>query len=306
MNQFHQIIKEICDEKKINFSILSKDWVIMLRKDGKTKYICGYKFDLNEHALGLALDDKYATYDIMKTIELPIIEHNIVYGPNNNSPFAEGCNNFEYLKDLFIKYNEDVVLKINDGTCGRNVNHIKNLDDLSKSYHDLATKSYSLSLCPFYDIENEFRVIILNQEIKLIYKKIRPIVTGDGKSTIKELLQAFNPQYFVDYNEENQNQILEKGQVFEYDWKFNLSRGSKATNEMTVLEETKVSKIAKKTAGSINLGFGSVDIIKTKTEEYYVLEINSGVMMDNYITQMPEGYNKAKEIYQEAINSMFE
>lgn len=306
MNQFHQIIKEICKEWEIDYSILSKDWVIMLRKDNKTRYICGYKFDLNKHALGLALDDKYATYDIMKAIELPIIEHNIVYGPNNNSPFAQGCNNFDYLKELYYKYNENVVLKINDGTCGRNVNHIIDLDELNKSYQDLSTKSYSLSLCPFYDIESEFRVIILNDEIKLMYKKIRPIVAGDGKSTIKDLLQKFNPQYFSEYNDENKDQILNKDEIFEYDWKFNLSRGSKATNEITDIEKERVSQIAKMTAANINLGFGSVDIIKTITGDYYVLEINSGVMMENYIVQIPGGYNHAKEIYKEAVRSMFE
>lgn len=50
----------------------------------------------------------------------------------------------------------------------------------------------SYSVCPFYNIENEYRVIILNNEIRLIYKKILPIVCGDGESTVKELLKKFN------------------------------------------------------------------------------------------------------------------
>ena len=41
MNTFQKIIKEICDENKINFDILSKDWVMTLEKDSKVRYIAG-------------------------------------------------------------------------------------------------------------------------------------------------------------------------------------------------------------------------------------------------------------------------
>ena len=78
MNTFQKIIKEICDENKINFDILSKDWVMTLEKDSKVRYIAGYKFDLNNHGLGVILDDKYAMYDVLNKFNLPIIKHYIV------------------------------------------------------------------------------------------------------------------------------------------------------------------------------------------------------------------------------------
>ncbi|MBQ1645337.1 MAG: hypothetical protein II052_00415, partial [Prevotella sp.] len=36
-------------------------------------------------------------------------------------------------------------------------------------------------------IKNEYRAIVLDNEIKLLYKKINPTVIGDGSSTLKEL-----------------------------------------------------------------------------------------------------------------------
>ena len=55
----------------------------------------------------------------------------------------------------------------------------------------------------------------------------------------------------------------------------------------------------------INDGFCSVDIIKTKDSNFYVMEINSGVMMQNFIKQNENGYMIAKLIYKEAIIEMF-
>ena len=51
--------------------------------------------------------------------------------------------------------------------------------------------------------------------------------------------------------------------------------------------------MAKDVSKKINLGFGSIDIIKTIDNKYYVLEINSGVMIENYIKLTSDGYNKA-------------
>ena len=88
MNTFQKIVKEICEDNKITFNILSKDWIITLEKDGKVKYIAGYKFDLNRHGLGLILDDKYAMYDVLNKFNLPIIKHYIVYRDNNLNDYA--------------------------------------------------------------------------------------------------------------------------------------------------------------------------------------------------------------------------
>ena len=102
---FKKIIKEICDEENINYSVISKDWIIVLEKNNVTNIITGYKFGINNHALGELLDDKYATFELLSKKNIPIIEHNIIYGPGNNNQYAIGSNSEEYVKGLFYKYN---------------------------------------------------------------------------------------------------------------------------------------------------------------------------------------------------------
>lgn len=67
----------------------------------------------------------------------------------------------------------------------------------------------------------------------------------------------------------------------------------------------KLTKIAKEIASKINLKFGSVDIIETTDNKLLALEVNSGVMLDNYIRLNPIDYNIVKEIYTEAIETLF-
>ena len=305
MNNFIKIIKEICNELNIKYTFLSKDWVIMLEYKNKTRFLSGYKFDLNKHALGLILDDKYAMYDVLNYKNIPVIKYDIVYQDSNNNLYAKDCKGLEYAKKLFSKYQENIVLKINNGTCGRDIYHVKNLDDLTSKYNKLMIKHSAISICPFYDIINEYRAILIDGQIKLLYKKIKPRVVGDSKKTIKELLQEFNPEYFKDYNEDNKNIILKQGEVFEYDWKFNLSRGSLSSLDILESDKIEIINIIDKINEFLDLKFVSVDIIKTVENKFYVMEINSGVMMENFINQHEIGEKIAKEIYKEAILEMF-
>lgn len=301
---FHKIIKEICQELNIKYTYLSKDWIVKLEYNNKVKYLAGNKFDLNPHALGLVMDDKYAFYDTLKNLNLPVCLHHIFYAPNNKYSYAIGCNTYEEIFKYFDLYHHDIVVKINNGSLGMDVYHIEDKDTLIKTLDKLFIKNYSISICPYYHIKNEYRTIILNNEIKLIYKKISPTVTGDGLHSIKELLQKFNFSYFKDI--QLPDTILKKGEIYTYDWHFNLSRGSIATTSIDPKLKSKITDLALTVAKKTGIVFASIDIIETTGGKLLVLEANSGVTIDKAINFLPDGYNIAKNIYKEAIIAMFQ
>ena len=184
-SHFFKIINEICKEEKIQITNLSNDWILCLEKNGKTRFISGYKFDCNPHALGLIMDDKYALYEVLKHKNIPVIEHNIVYKKDNKCDYAIGFNTDEYVENLFNKYNNNVILKPNAGTCGHSVYNIKKIGELKEHLDFLFNSNFSVSICPNYNIKSEYRIIMLNGKFHLIYKKVNPFVIGDGKKTIK-------------------------------------------------------------------------------------------------------------------------
>lgn len=300
---FREIIERICKEEGIKCNIISNGWIIVLEKNGITNYITGYKFGLNSHSLGELLDDKYATYELLSKKGFPVIGHNIVYAQTNHNEYAQGNNTLEYIVKLFYEYNKDVVLKINDGTCGNNVLHVCDEDVLVDSYKKLSSKYFSMSICPFYHVENEYRAIVLNEKVKLIYKKIKPVVVGDGIHSKKELLRKFNYEYFKEIEGDDVDRILELNEIYEYDWRYNLARGAKASLDCNEDIKSSVKELATQVATNIGLKFGSIDIINDVDNQLYIMEINSGVMMEHFIKQVPNGYQIAKEIYSNAIKS---
>lgn len=309
MKNLQRIIKQIALENDLSYEVLSCDLVIKLTKDNKIRYINGYKFGLNSHSLGLILDDKYATYELLNSLGISVCKHHILFRPTNHNSYAKNYNSFNYCYDLFLKYNKNVILKVNNGTCGDGVYHITTKKELKKIYNHLLKYNFSISLCPYYDIKNEYRVILLNNEIKIMYGKINPVVIGNGKDKLIDLLKDFNINYFG-YKTNlkkniNYNKVLKKDEKFIYDFKYNLSKGSIITEDIDKETKSIISKMAKDVSKKINLGFGSIDIIKTNDDKYYVLEINSGVMIENYIKLTSDGFKKAKKVYEEAVLEMF-
>lgn len=309
MKNLQRIIKQIALENNLSYEVLSCDLIIKLTKDNKIRYINGYKFGLNSHSLGLILDDKYATYELLNSLGISVCKHHILFRPTNHNSYAKNYNSFDYCYDLFLKYNKNVILKVNNGTCGDGVYHITTKKELKMVYNHLLKYNFSISLCPYYDIKNEYRVILLNNEIKIMYGKINPVVIGNGKDKLIDLLKDFNINYFG-YKANlkkniNYNKVLKKDEKFIYDFKYNLSKGSIITEDIDKETKSIISKMAKDVSKKINLGFGSIDIIKTNDDKYYVLEINSGVMIENYIKLTNDGFKKAKKVYEEAVLEMF-
>lgn len=309
MKNLQRIIKQIALENDLSYEVLSCDLVIKLTKGNKIRYINGYKFGLNSHSLGLILDDKYSTYELLNSLGISVCKHHILFRLTNHNSYAKNYNSFDYCYDLFLKYNKNVILKVNNGTCGDGVYHITTKKELKKIYNHLLKYNFSISLCPYYDIKNEYRVILLNNEIKIMYGKINPVVIGNGKDKLIDLLKDFNINYFG-YKTNlkkniNYNKVLKKDEKFIYDFKYNLSKGSIITEDIDKETKSIISKMAKDVSKKINLGFGSIDIIKTNDDKYYVLEINSGVMIENYIKLTSDGFKKAKKVYEEAVLEMF-
>lgn len=179
---------------------------------------------------------------------------------------------------------------------------------MKNEYNKLISKCYSVDICPFYEIESEYRVIYLPTK-QHIYKKVKPIITGDGVHSVKELLIEFNSEYFGDErNLKNENisadYIPKFGEKIEYEWRFNLSRGAKIA-DVDDEEKNILMNMINNIIKVINLKFVSIDIVKLTNNQYMVMEINSGVMMENLVKLQDDGIQIAKSVYGEAIDLMF-
>ena len=167
----------------------------------------------------------------------------------------------------------------------------------------------TLSACPYIDISYEYRAIYLCGEILYIYKKKKPYVIGDGKNTIKELIDIkFGTDAKIDLCRDiDLSKIPAKDEEVTISWKHNLSSGA----EPIVIDESdeyvkQIREIAKKAGNALNIKFASVDVVVTEKKEIVVMEINGSVCMNKFSEIIPNGYEIAKSIYSKAIDKMFE
>lgn len=173
-SSYHQILDEICQENQIDLTWLSSDWLAVLQKNGQKRQVLGYgKFDLNPAAASMAADDKYVTFDILRHFDVPVIEHAMLYEADNHKTYVAGRNTPEYIAEYFTKHNNHIVIKPNAGQCGMGISQITDLKQVPAALDEVFRQSFSASLCPFYEIEHEYRVVVLDGEARLIYQKNR-------------------------------------------------------------------------------------------------------------------------------------
>ena len=167
----------------------------------------------------------------------------------------------------------------------------------------------TLSICPYLDIEYEYRTIYLDGKIEFAYKKSKPFVIGDGKASVKDLIENIEDKNinFSFCRDLDMNYVPAKDEKIIISWKHNLNSGAIPI----LIDENdkyidKVKAIAKKAGDTMNAKFASIDISQTKEGKLFVMEVNASVCMNKFSEIVPNGYKIAKEIYGKAIDKMFE
>lgn len=306
---FYKMLDEICKEKNIEQKMLSYGWIRQLKKDGKTYHIMRYQFDLNTANSYNIAGDKFATYEVLKANNVPTIEHKMIFNPETRKGYFE--NKFiEEAKELLEKNNKKIVIKANESCKGRDVYFCGNEQEIENTVRKLfAEKKDTLSACPYYDIDYEYRAIYLDGEILFVYKKRKAYVVGDGKTTVRELVKKKNTsEVRIDVcRKVNLDYIPEVGEEVTVSWKHNLNSGAEPIlindNEENL---DKIKEIAIKAGKAINIRFASVDIALTSKKELLVMEVNGSVCMNAFSESVPNGYEIAKDIYKKAIEKMIE
>lgn len=291
----NKLLKEICTGKDIKLDFFSYNYIARLTKDSKTRYIVGSSFGNNSCSSTKLATDKCCCYEILKSYNIPVIEHNFINAMNTNLNFTS-------------KYNYDVVVKPNKGMEGINVVHVTNLEDIKKVTNRIVRYDKAAAVCPFYDIKNEYRTFYLDGQCLLTYDKERPFVVGDGINSVRKLIKLQNLKY-ININEMSKKQlehIPEKGEEILVSWKHNLCFGSKPKVVTDIDKLNKIHEIAKSAGKAIDITFATIDIIELHTGELMVLEINSAVTMTKFVTYEEYGKTLAKEIYSKAIDKLFE
>ena len=293
-----KIVKEIAEENDIQFNGISDNWIIELEKNEKKYFIYGYVFENNNASITYILKDKNALAEILLKHGVPAVEHHYFY-KNLNSVFENFEDESNPILQMFNRYKK-LVLKNNMGTGGDSVYFVDSLEELKDVCLKLKNKFHSFSVCPFYDIKHEWRVIMQNFQPTVIYEKIRAFVVGDGVSSANELaIKKYNGNIFID-EKVDLKMVPKKDEKVLLNWKHNLGQGAVPKVVKNVNLAKKLSNFAFKVCNLLKIKFASIDIIEADGE-LKILEINGGIMMEKFSSYSEENYQIAKKIYYSAL-----
>lgn len=301
---FYKIINELCEEMNISITDYSFEYFKQLKKDGKMRNMMMHKLDLNSIVSTNIANDKYATFEYLRANSIPIPNHHIIFNPKTRKDYVSS-EDLEKAYELFEKYDKKIVIKANDSFQGKDVYLVTKKEEIKKIIEEIfSSDNDSLSICPFENIKNEYRVIVLDNECLFCYKKELPKVIGDGEKKIRDFCLDLN----IDHPDKNLelNYVPKIGEEVCLSWKFNLSGGAipKIVDDLNI--KNIIEDIARKTTEIINIRFASVDIIENYDGEFKVMEVNGTVCMNKFTEKFEDGYEIAKEIYRKVLKRMFE
>ena len=336
---FYSIIHSICKEQGIACRDYADGWAFELYREcgegaeissisgsecnrkgspanKKSSFIFGYQFGLNLSAVQQICNDKGAASEVMEAKGIPHVHHQAFMCPPMQK-FVGGDGCFQEILDVFEAQGRNLVVKDNEGTGGHLVFHVTRRKELELAAFEIFSSCNSIALCPYYDILQEYRVVLLDGEVKVIFSKIRQGITGDGASTLLELYQAYLAEEGAKedgaakratveqaaaesgFLQQDLTRISENGQFYPFQWKHNLGQGAGAL----LIDPEDVPEavaLAKKAAEALQVRFGSFDVVRT-AEGMQILEVNTGVMMENLAGMSEENYRLVKSVYTEAI-----
>src|SRR5262249_31398986 len=151
---------------------------------------------------------------------------------------------------------------------GIDVHRVTTQDELARILADMARRYRAITASPYVEIECEYRAVILDRAMKLLYRKIRPYRDEDSAGP--------------------------------GEWRHNLRLGAVPEMIHGPGEAPDVLRLAHASMAALGLRFASVDVVRT-IEGSMVLEVNSAVTLEHYSRHLPEHAIVAADVYRDAL-----
>ena len=302
--EYDLIISEICKENGIDLQEIGN--CKLLKRAGATVPILSRRFSLNSAPTARIIDSKWVCSALLELNKIPAVTHKQLSKPNSQAYQKQTTTNETICEDLLQQYG-GVVIKPNDSYEGKGVYACFSKKEVETALLERFNHYSTLVVSPFIDICSEYRVFYLAGKCMLAYKKILPTIQGDGVSTVAQLVSAMGLEKNDILNTHNLDQVLPFGTTSVIGWKFNLSRGSSPQIISDKKLEKRLFSLAQQAAETVNGEFVTVDIIEENESHLFkIMEINSGVAMDQFIIKHKNGRRIAYNIYEKAINLAFQ
>jgi D-alanine-D-alanine ligase-like ATP-grasp enzyme len=292
---FVEAIKRYCAERGIAVDVRSQGWLIVMQRGDKRHFAFGYDVGLNSAMAHRIANDKSATSEVLTLAGVDCIPHTLFLHPRLNE-YVAATGSWDGMLALLQAHPRGLVVKPNEGTSGKQVFRVTSKPSLELAVSKIFSASASVAISPYVDIEDEVRVVLIDDVAAVVYRKDRPFVLGDGKQSLFELALSFLhlkrrstilPAMIEDLSKAELDAIVPRGERRVLNWHHNLESGATPV----LLERGDMYnacvQLAIQAAHAIGIRFASIDVVRAG-RDWKILEVNSGVMMESLNKYHPD------------------
>jgi glutathione synthase/RimK-type ligase-like ATP-grasp enzyme len=169
---FVQAIRRYCAGHGIDVDVRAGGWLIAMRRGEMRRFAFGYDIGLNSAIAHRLANDKSATAEALGLEGVPCIPHHLFLNPKLGAQIV-GPGWREAMLARLAQNPQGVVLKPNEGTSGRSVFKVTAEAELDHAVGEVFSMSTGLVISPYVEIEQEVRVILLDDVPLVVYSKQR-------------------------------------------------------------------------------------------------------------------------------------
>lgn len=317
------LLKEICNERQIKYiEECSRGMFLILLFENHNYIIKDVNFNLNNTNSSSLCKNKAATSYFLEKMGYQTPVFTMVFD-------EKYCNERGVTEDINVgikfakKVEFPVILKPNNLSQGRYIYKANNISELNTFAQKIFSKCQNFQLQKFYNY-NDYRIVVLNKEVISAYQRIPLNITGNGKDTVKELIELKQNEFIslgrdtiIDLHKDtirskleeqkiNHDSIIPTNKTVFLENISNLSAGGDCVDIFDEMHDD-YKDIAICIANDLNLALCGIDImcsnIFTKiSSDYIVLEVNSSPGLDNYVYSGDKQKKYVKSLYNKIIS----
>ncbi|WP_369719703.1 RimK family alpha-L-glutamate ligase [Bradyrhizobium sp. LLZ17] len=169
---FVQAIRRYCADHGIAVDIRAGGWLIAMRRGEERRFAFGYDIGLNSAIAHRLANDKSATAEALSLECVPCVPHQLFLNPKLGRKVVDDSWR-EAMLGLLHDNPQGVVVKPNEGTSGRSVFRVTSEAELDHAVGEVFSMSAGLVISPYVAIEDEVRVVLLDDVPLVVYSKQR-------------------------------------------------------------------------------------------------------------------------------------
>ncbi len=327
MNPFvSELFKKLAKRAGVSVNIEPKWKVVgqIVGKNGKKTYFRNTALDLNTlGATEISADKDYSNY-FLKSMGYQTIPGKAFYSDSWAKNIKSRRNigaAYTYAKKLGFP----LMVKPNSKSQGMGVAKVYGRTDFLQNLRAIF-KYDRVALVQKIVTGHDYRIVVLDGKIISAYQRLPLSVSGDGKSSIRQLLEIKQKQFIKLRRDTKINfkdtRIAAKLKKQHLSFKFipvknqviylldnaNLSTGGDAVDITPTLHKT-IGQLSIKLARDMGLRFCGVDLMLAETADkplgkYHVIEINAAPGIDNYFAGGKKQEKIVEQLYLQVLKSM--